>query len=439
MQCVLKRAWFLFTYQALLFFSFGSCPFFEVDLVLPLGKKNSHRYLQKRQWAKWVIMKELNFQLLKSSGRLLLLVVVIVVIVAFLSACSSFRSLGKNPSGKALKKIERLPNYKSGEFQNLYPGVQRTITDNVTISRKPRWLYMLKFFAGQPKTVLPSRPLVAVNTDLVNTSFDKPTVIWFGHSSFLLKTGRTNILVDPSFSGFAGPFKGAIKAFEGSNVYTERDMPVIDALLISHDHYDHLDYLTLKRLRKKIKRIIAPIGIGSHLVHWGFPAQIITELNWDESVQLTTTVMITATPAHHRSNRTFKQKKTLWASYVISADSYKIFYSGDTGYSQHFSRIGKQYGPFDLALMECGQYNIRWPQSHMFPDQTAQAAIDLRAAMTIPVHWGKYAESDHGWNESVNRYIKAADSLKVPVTVPFLGQPYTIGSMVKRVDWWNFF
>jgi L-ascorbate metabolism protein UlaG (beta-lactamase superfamily) len=363
------------------------------------------------------------------------------VIVAFLVyGCNSIKAVGKNPAGMALQKIEALPNYKSGQFQNLYQGVQTTIVDTIANRRrKPRWLYMLKFFRGQPKELLPSKPLIAVNTDLVNTVFDKPTVIWFGHSSFLLKTAGANILVDPSFSGFAGPFKGAIKAFEGSNVYDERDMPVIDALVISHDHYDHLDYLTVKRLRKKIKRVIAPIGVGSHFVHWGFPAGIITELNWNDSIKLTDSITITATPAHHRSNRTFETRKTLWASYVIHADGYKIFYSGDTGYSNHFKLIGSKYGPFDLAMMECGQYNIKWPQSHMFPHQTAQAAIDLGAAMTIPVHWGKYAESEHAWNASINLYKRAADSLKVPVTVPFIGLPYTIGTVVETSDWWNYF
>jgi L-ascorbate metabolism protein UlaG (beta-lactamase superfamily) len=354
--------------------------------------------------------------------------------------CNEIRSIGKNPSGEALKKIEALPNYKNGQFQNLDQDVQQTVIDtNSNRRRKPRWLSLLKFLAGQPKQLLPSKPLLAVNTDLVNTTFDKPTVIWFGHSSFLLKTATANILVDPSFSGFAGPFKGAIKAFEGSNVYDERDMPVIDALVISHDHYDHLDYNTVKRLRKKIKRVIVPIGVGSHFIHWGFPREIITELNWNDSVQLTNSITITATPAHHRSNRTLETRKTLWASYVIRADGYKIFYSGDTGYSKHFKLIGQQYGPFDLAMMECGQYNVKWPQSHMFPNQTAQAAKDVGAAMTIPVHWGKYAESEHGWNESVNLYKRAADSLKVAVTVPFIGLPYTIGTVVETSDWWNYF
>lgn len=367
----------------------------------------------------------------------------LAIAAGLLYGCNPIRALGKNPSGDALKQIEALPNYQNGAFQNLDQQVQnvQTIQPSAPVNRNQgRWGRMLRYLAGQPAALLPSKPLVTVETDLIHTSFLKPTVIWFGHSSFLLKTGTTNILFDPSFSGFAGPIKGAIRAFEGSNSYDHTDMPEIDALVISHDHYDHLDYLTVKKLRKKIKRVIVPIGVGSHFRHWGFPAHMITELNWNDSTKVSEHLTITATPAHHRSNRTFKKvRKTLWASYVIKTDGYKLFFSGDTGYSRHFKLIGNQYGPFDLALLECGQYNVKWPQSHMFPRQTAQAATDLRAAMTLPIHWGKYAESEHVWNESVNLYVKAADSLRVPVTVPRIGEPYTLGTAAKRADWWNSF
>jgi L-ascorbate metabolism protein UlaG (beta-lactamase superfamily) len=386
---------------------------------------------------KYTTMKESGQGLEILQRKWLPILVTAVIVAISVYGCKEIKAVGKNPSGEALKRIEALPNYKNGQFQNLDQRVQQPAI--VNRKRKPGWRYIFKFFSGQSKEVLPSKPLLVAKTDLVNTTFDNPTVIWFGHSSFLLKAGTANILFDPTFSGFAGPFKGAIKAFEGSNVYDERDMPVIDALVISHDHYDHLDYITVKRLRKKVRRIIVPIGVGSHFVHWGFSPAIITELNWNDSVKLTGSITITATPAHHRSNRTFEQKKTLWASYVVRADGYKIFFSGDTGYSTHFKIIGQQYGPFDLAMMECGQYNVRWPQSHMFPHQTVQAAIDIGAAMTIPVHWGKYAESEHAWNEPVNLLMKAADSLKVPVTVPYPGQPYTIGTQLLMPHWWNFF
>ncbi len=350
------------------------------------------------------------------------------------AACQPIKSLGKNPSGEELEKIEQLPNYKNGAFQNLenFPGTSFS-------AGKPRWSRMLRYLLSKkPKGARPSKPLPAAITDLLKNDYKAPTIIWFGHSSFLLKTATANLLFDPEFSPYAGPLKGLIPAFAETDAYAVKHMPMIDALVISHDHYDHLDYRTVKRLKKKVRRVIVPIGVGSHLRKWGYRPEVITELNWNESVRLRDGLRITATPAHHRSNRTFAQNKTLWASYVVEADGHKVFFSGDSGYSGHFKSIGTQYGPFDLALLECGQYNKKWPHNHMFPYQTARAALDLKAGMIIPVHWGKFAESDHPWNEPVKQLLASADSLKVRVSVPFIGQPYTIGQAFQQVDWWNF-
>lgn len=358
--------------------------------------------------------------------------------VAFLfppSSCKPIRSLGKNPADEDLRRIEMLPNYKSGAFQNL----EDFSRDTVARVGKVRWHRMLRYLlVSKPKNTRPQKPLPAVITDLRVNPYGKPTVIWFGHSSVLLKTKTANILFDPNFNPYAGPFKGMIEAFAGTDQYGVKHLPVIDALVISHDHYDHLDYTTVRKLRKKVKRVIVPVGVGSHFRKWGYPPEKITELNWNEAAQLPDGVRITATPAHHRSNRTFAQRKTLWASYVVEADGHKVYFSGDTGYSKHFQQIGEQYGPFDLALMECGQYNPNWPRSHMFPHQTAQAAIDLKAAMTIPIHWGRFAESTHPWDEPVRRLLVSADSLRLPVRVPLIGQPYTIGGAFQQVRWWDF-
>jgi L-ascorbate metabolism protein UlaG (beta-lactamase superfamily) len=358
----------------------------------------------------------------------------LILLVMIPPACKPIRSLGKNPSGEELKKIEALPNYRNGAFQNM----EDSLRDSVVTAGKIKWYRMLKFLlASKPANTRPSKPLPVVLTDLL-ANYPKPTVIWFGHSSFLLKTATANILVDPNFNSYAGPLKGMVPAFEGTMEYRVKDLPPIDALVISHDHYDHLDYTTVRQLKKKVKRVIVPMGVGSHFRKWGYKPEMISELNWNEAVQLNSQLRITATPAHHRSNRTFAQRKTLWASYVIEADGYKIYFSGDTGYSQHFKLIGGQYGPFDLALLECGQYNSKWPRNHIFPYQTARAAVDLKTAMIIPAHWGRFAESEHPWNEPVKRLLASADSLKLPVSVPLIGQPYTIGQSFEQIRWWNF-
>jgi L-ascorbate metabolism protein UlaG (beta-lactamase superfamily) len=229
-----------------------------------------------------------------------------------------------------------------------------------------------------------------------------------------------------------------VRAFKGSTPYQVADLPPIDVLIISHDHYDHLDYETIRQLRDRVKRVIVPMGVGSHFLAWGYPPHIITELYWDQAMRVSDRLTITATPARHFSNRSFANNKTLWASYVIQVDDYRLFYSGDGGYGRHFKRIGRKYGPFDLAMMECGQYNVNWSSSHMFPAQTARAAADLQVRTLLPVHWGKFRESFHPWNEPIRLLLPAADSLHVPVTVPRIGEPYTVGDPVKNTGWWDF-
>jgi L-ascorbate metabolism protein UlaG (beta-lactamase superfamily) len=343
--------------------------------------------------------------------------------------CGVVRSLGQNPKGDDLTALQTLPNYRNGMFQNLDSA------DNG--GNKVKGGNALKAMFSRPENVTPSYPLPWVKTDVKNTLYKRPTVIWFGHSSVLIKSSNGNILIDPVFSNHAGPIPGMIKAYKGTKHYTADDMPDIDVLLISHDHYDHLDYQTVKKLRNRIKKVIVPKGVGSHLVYWGFDRAKIVELNWNEGTALPGGLHITATPARHRSNRTFAEKKTLWASYVIKTEGYKLFYSGDGGYGSHFKQIGKQYGPFDLALMECGQYNENWLHHHMMPEQTARAAADLQARLLQPVHWAKFAESNHPWNEPVNRLLPAAQKLNVEVSVPRIGEPFTLGDSAKRTVWWS--
>lgn len=345
--------------------------------------------------------------------------------------CNMVRSLGKNPSGTQLAYLQQLPNYRNGAFQNPDTAYNPQ-TDGVNR------INALKTIFNKPESVTPQQPVPWVKTNIKDSVFAGPTVIWFGHSSVLLKLAGANILIDPIFSGNAGPVPGMVKAFKGSTHYKAEDMPDIDVLLISHDHYDHLDYKTVKKLRNRIKKVVVPMGVASHFVYWGFNPKNIVELNWHQQYELPNGIKITATPARHTSNRTFAAKKTLWASYVIAASNYRLFYSGDGGYGNHFKQIGRQYGPFNLALMECGQYNQNWLSHHMLPKQTAQAAADLQAKMIQPVHWAKFAEAAHPWNEPVQLLIPAAQALGITVSTPRIGEPYTLGQPAKRAVWWAF-
>jgi L-ascorbate metabolism protein UlaG (beta-lactamase superfamily) len=354
----------------------------------------------------------------------------IILLLTAATGCGIVKSLGRNPRGAALTRIQALPNYKNGAFQNIDSA------DNG--ENKVKGGNAFKTFFNRPETVTPQSPLPWIKTDVKNLVAVQPTVVWFGHSSVLIKTQSGNVLIDPVFSNHAGPIPGMIKAFKGTTHYGAKDMPMIDVLLISHDHYDHLDYRTVTQLKNRIKKVVVPMGVGSHFIYWGFKPENIVELNWNESYTLPGGLKVTATPARHRSNRTFAQKKTLWASYVIQTGNYRLFYSGDGGYGNHFKQIGRQYGPFNLALMECGQYNEAWLHHHMLPAQTAQAAADLQARMIQPVHWAKFAESAHPWNEPVNLLLPAAEALHIPVSIPRIGEPYTVGSAAKSLVWWAF-
>jgi L-ascorbate metabolism protein UlaG (beta-lactamase superfamily) len=341
--------------------------------------------------------------------------------------CGEVKSLGKNPEGEELARLDTLPNYKNGSFQNLVKRPDSTIKHNRLVS----------MFRDHRGPVRPSSGLPWVKTDLKTPATTEPTVVWFGHSSLLIKTRQGNMLIDPVFSNHAGPVPGLVKAFKGTKHYHAEDMPPIDVLIISHDHYDHLDYRTLKKLKDHIKMAVVPMGVGSHLVYWGFDPKKIIELNWNQSITLPGGLQITATPAQHHSERTYKAvNKTLWASYVIQAGHYRLFYGGDGGYGAHFKQIGQQYGPFDLALLECGQYNQ--PYVHLGLGQPAQAAVDLRARLLQPVHWAKFPEAGHPWNEPIKMLLPAAEKLGIPVNVPRIGEPYTLGDPPRTVVWWDF-
>ncbi|QXV65032.1 MBL fold metallo-hydrolase [Mucilaginibacter sp. 21P] len=351
-----------------------------------------------------------------------------VSLLIAITGCRLFKSVGRNPNKAAVTKLEEQPNYKNGSFENLAEQADTT---------KKRSLLFLR--THKPKTVRPSRPMPWVKTDLNALTPKAPTVVWFGHSSLLIKTLQGNILIDPIFNNHAGPIPGVMRAFAGTGHYHAEDMPPIDVLLISHDHYDHLDYQTVKRLKSRVKLAVVPLGVGSNLIYWGFDPKKIIELNWNQSTTLPGGLQITATKAQHKSNRTYSSRnKTLWASYVIQSAQYKIFYSGDSGYGPHFKEIGEKYGPFDLALLECGQYSPNYPWTHLWIGQAAQAAIDLNAKMLQPVHWGKFVEASHPWNEAVEKLVPAAGKVNMPFNVPKIGEPYTIGDPPKTDVWWNF-
>jgi L-ascorbate metabolism protein UlaG (beta-lactamase superfamily) len=362
---------------------------------------------------------------------------------------SLFPVFGKAPAGIRLRRIQHSPHYRDGSFQNLVP---------TEVMRKEASMFkMLRAFSNRPANTAPLKPLPSVRTDLRKLPDDEATLVWFGHSSYLLKIGKAHILVDPVFSGNASPVSFFARAFPGSDVYGVADMPdTIEAILLTHDHYDHLDYKTILQLRDRTNHFYTSLGVGAHLEFWGIEANRITELDWWEHIGVDVAgrpndqasyATLTATPARHFSGRSLKRGGAIWSSFVldvpqiVSADGgggCRLFLGGDSGYEQHFKVIGDRFGPFHLAVLECGQYNENWPYIHMMPEQTVMAARDLRAAVLLPVHWGKFTLSLHPWDEPIRRVTAAAAEAGLPITTPRIGEPVFINSQYPNDAWYDF-
>lgn len=258
--------------------------------------------------------------------------------------------------------------------------------------------------------------------------------IWFGHSTLLLNLNNHVILVDPVFH-HASPMSFMVKRFQ-EPVLGLHELPAIDTILISHDHYDHLDGLTIDYFKAHDIAFIVPRGVGKHLRSWGVSSSKITELSWHESVSYKGT-KFTAAPAQHFSGRSlFDRNQTLWVSWILEGISEKIYYSGDSGYGPHFRDIGDQYGPFHYAFLENGQYNFRWPDVHMHPEETLQAHLDLNAEIFIPVHWGMFDLSLHHWTEPVERTHQISRSWEIPMLTPRLGEIIDMNHP-SSTPWWT--
>jgi L-ascorbate metabolism protein UlaG (beta-lactamase superfamily) len=292
-------------------------------------------------------------------------------------------------------------------------------------------------FFSKPKTTVPGSVLPSVKTDLKTYYSKKPSLTWFGHSSYLIHCDGINILVDPVLSGYASPFSFTIKAFKGTDIYKPADMPPVDWLILTHNHYDHLDIHALQQLAGKTKAYILPSGVSGNLESLHIKPDQLTELGWWQSTALAPGMTITSTPARHFSGRGIRRNGTLWSSYFIAIDGYKIFIGGDSGYDDHFKEIGNRFGPFDLAVLECGQYNTMWPYIHSMPEELVPEAIELKAKVVMPVHWGKFSLAMHDWKEPVTRFIHAADKAGLAYTTPLIGEPVIIDEYYPRSKLWE--
>jgi len=363
-----------------------------------------------------------------------LIVSVVVVMIIASAASLPFvlnAGFGQAPQGDQLSAIEASPHYRDGQFHNALP------TPGYTGSKSTLRAWW-DFLTVKTDNARPAAPLPVVKTDLARLPAEQETLVWLGHSSWYLQLAGKRILIDPVFSSYAAPFSFLNKAFDGDYPWKAEAMPEIDLLIISHDHYDHLDYATIKALMPKVKRVVTPLGVGSHLRYWGMKPEIIEERDWNQSVRISDALTVHLLPARHFSGRGLKRNQTLWGSFMFVTPQRKVYYSGDSGYGPHFRAIGEQFGEVDLAIMENGQYDQDWKYIHMQPAETAQAAADLNARAVVPGHNGRFVLAKHSWNDPLIQLARASQDKNYRLLTPELGEPVQVNSATQQFrEWWD--
>lgn len=333
--------------------------------------------------------------------------VLILLLLLILSQTACFSSFGGTPTGKRLERIRTSPQYGGDDLFENKPFVPNIVPGTYT--------QMLKRQLFGSEERIPSNPIPVVKPDL--KSFSNPLLpglraIWFGHSSVLVEIDGLRIFTDPVFSEKVSPFTSVGPSRFFPPPVALSDLPPIDAVVISHDHYDHLDMETTRYLASRGTKYFVPLGVGAHLEAWGVPGSQIIELDWWEKKNIKN-IEIICTPAVHYSGRgLFNRKSTLWASWSVIGPKHKFFHSGDTGFSSHFSEIGKRLGPFNLTSIKIGAYDWTWEAIHMNPERALQAHIDLNGRKMLPVHWGTFNLAIHSWDEPILRTVHGAKEIK---------------------------
>ena len=360
-----------------------------------------------------------------------LIVATVVFAFVFLKAWKPFG--GKASRADKQNYAERAANFDGKHFHNendfsVMSMEKNPAPDPLTFSKKePR-----------PDFEFPTKQPDFMANPEERTPVDAFSFTWFGHSSLLLQMHGMNILIDPVFSEVISPvsFVGS-KRFSHPPVTVDQ-LPEIDLLILSHDHYDHLDYNVICDIDAKVKHYVVPLGVENHLKRWNVAASKITNMAWWEETNIYG-LMIACTPAQHFSGRHLTDNMaTLWCSWVFKDEYHQIFESGDSGYSTHWQNIHDKYGDFDFVMMECGQYDVKWPKVHSFPEQSVEAVKILGAKRALPIHWGAIILSRHGWDDSVERFLLAAEKEGITVLTPYIGETARLETPTLFMErWWR--
>ena len=363
----------------------------------------------------------------KIINRVVLIVVVMAVNVFTIQSCSSavYRK-----GDLRMKKIEASANYEEGKFKNYHDWEQPSFGEFISTG----WDFLFGGDQRTPESLLPRKSVDLKYFTVADKN--KLNATWLGHSSLMINIDGYRILTDPVFEksvSFFGPSR-----YNGDVPVDTTQLPEIDVVIISHNHYDHLNKTSLKILAKRTRKFIVPLAVGAELEDAGIPKTKIIELDWWDEYKVDKNLLIIATPAQHFSGRGLTDRdETLWASWVVKAPNHKIFFSGDSGYFDGFKTIGEKYGPFDMTFLETGAYNEKWHHIHMFPEETVQAHLDLRGDVLHPIHWATFNLSLHTWYDPMERLTKTADDLNVLTATPIVGETTIYEEYIPTNKWWN--
>ncbi len=360
----------------------------------------------------------------------IILFIIIVLGAGVILIDNIFSAAQYDKSDRRIEKIVRSSQYLNGKFHNKVRYKSPSFGEGVSM--------LWKFIRNDQQTK-PGGPIPS--TEVTLSYFQKNRqdglyTAWLGHSSVLINIEGYRILTDPVLErkiSILGPSR-----FKGELPLQIDQIPDLDMILITHNHYDHLNRYSIEKLHDRCPRFLVPLGVGAQLEKWGVPREKITEMDWWESVQVDDNLTVTMTPSQHFSGRGLSDKDvTLWGSYVVKTVKHSVFFSGDSGYFDGFKEIGERYGPFDITFLECGAYNERWQPVHMFPEETVQAHLDLKGKILHPIHWGTFNLSLHAWNDPMIRILKEAEQQKVILATPIAGELLIYGRIIPTQRWWE--
>jgi L-ascorbate metabolism protein UlaG (beta-lactamase superfamily) len=320
------------------------------------------------------------------------------------------------------------PHAVDGHFANTRPGAP--------IDARP--VEVVTAMLNRGRAGRPARPVPLAGVERSGPAAALAAT-WFGHSSVLVEVDGYRVLADPMWSERASPSRRVGPRRLHPVPAPLETLPLLDAVLISHDHYDHLDTDTVLALvRSSRAPFVVPVGVGAHLRRWGVPADRVVELDWNATHRIGS-LALTCVEAQHFSGRGPARNTTQWASWAIAGPAHRVFFGGDTGYHPALAGIGERFGPFDLTLLPIGAYSRFWPDIHLDPEAAVRAHVDLRGGLFVPIHWATFDLGFHGWAEPVQRLLRAAADAGVAVAVPRPGERVDPATAPAggTPDWWS--